>query len=391
MNATPEKILLVGSNPDICDLIARQALQPLGYQVQIASDVNTAILEAARFSPDLVIADLDMPGLNGKDLLVAFNSQGLQIPVIVVAQKGEEQKVIQAFRLGASDYLLWPLREAEAVAAAERTLKQVRERRARQRLDQQLKDTNQELQRRVRELTTIFAVGKAVISITDQRVLFDKIVEGMVYVAEADFGWLLLRDDRSRIFVLSAHRNLPDAWARKIGQPLEDGISSLVALSGESLAINGEPLKRFKVASLGQSAVVVPIKIQKEVIGLLVIVRKADQPFDRNMISLLEAVADYASVSLVNARLFRALQETADAAQSGEQAKREQLQSLRREIQSVLQPMIQRVDILLEGKMGKFSTEKQHALKAVRDAMQRAISLVLHDQPTQPPTRRGMK
>lgn len=389
MNVTPEKILLVGNDPDISDLIARQALQPLGYQVQTALDVNTAILEAARFAPDLVIADLDMPGLNGKDLLVALNSQGLQIPVIVVARKGEEQKVVQAFRLGASDYLLWPLREAEAVTAAERALRQVKERRARQRLDQQLKETNQELQRRVRELTTIFAVGKAVISITDQRVLFDKIVEGMVYVAEADFGWLLLRDDHSRTFILSAHRNLPDAWARKMGQSLEDGISSLVALSGQALAISGEPLKRFKVASLGQSAVVVPVKIQKEVIGLLVIVRKADQLFDKNMISLLEAVADYASVSLVNARLFRALQETADASLAGEQAKREQLQVVRKEIQSVLQPMIQRIDVLLEGKMGKFSNEKQQVLKTIRDAMQRAIVLTTHDQPTKPPVRLG--
>jgi len=60
----------------------------------------------------------------------------------------------------------------------ERALKQVRDGRVRQRLDMQLKETNQELQRSVRELTTIFAVGKAVLTITDQRVLFDKIVEG---------------------------------------------------------------------------------------------------------------------------------------------------------------------------------------------------------------------
>jgi len=101
-----------------------------------------------------------------------------------------------------------------------------------------------------------FCRSKAVISITDQRVLFDKIVEGMVYVSEADYGWLQIRDDHLRTFVLAAHRNLPDAWAKKMGQPLDDGISSLVALSGETLAINGEPLKRFRVVSLGLSAVV---------------------------------------------------------------------------------------------------------------------------------------
>jgi DNA-binding response OmpR family regulator len=389
MNMSSERILIVERDPDIIEVVVRQALEPLGYQVQIAEDVNSAISKAAKSAPDLVIADLNLPGLNGRDLLVAFNSQGLQAPMIVIAQKGQESKVIQSFRLGASDYMLWPMREAEVVSAVERALKQVRESRARKRLDQQLKETNQELQRRVRELTTIFAVGKAVISITDQRVLFDKIVEGMVYVAEADYGWLLLRDERSRAFVLSAHRNLPDPWAKKIGQSLDDGISSLVALSGETLAINGEPLKRFRVASLGHSAVVVPIKILKEVIGLLVIVRKGDIPFEKNMQSLLEAVADYASVSLVNARLFRALQETADAAQAGEMKKVEQLQILRKELQALIQPVTYPIDLLLTGKMGVLTNEQQKALQTMQPALQQAVRLVTADRPSQPVERTG--
>lgn len=384
MNTSSERILVVEIDPDIIEVVVRQALEPLGYQVQIAQDVNSAISKAAKSTPDLVIADLNLPGLNGKDLLVALSSQGLQIPMIGIAEKGQESKVIQSFRLGASDYLLWPMREAEIISAVERALRQVREIRARKRLDQQLKETNQELQSRVRELTTIFAVGKAVISITDQRVLFDKIVEGMVYVAEADYSWLLLRDERNQTFVLAAHRNLPDTWAKRMGQSLDDGVSSLVALSGETLAINGEPLKRFKVASLGHSAVVVPIKIQKEVIGLLVIVRKGDVPFEKNMQSLLEAVADYASVSLVNARLFRALQEAADSAQAGEQNKVEQLQALRQGIQSLIQPVTYPIDLLLTGKMGKLNAEQDQALKTTQTALQQVVKLVTADRPSQP-------
>ncbi|HTX91347.1 MAG TPA: response regulator [Anaerolineales bacterium] len=382
MNITAERILLVESDPDIVELIARQALQPLGYQVDIVGDVNSAIVKAAQSAPDLVIADLNLPGLSGKDLLVAFNSQGLQVPVIVLAEKGQENNVIQAFRLGGTDYLLWPAREAEVVSAVERTLKQVRESRARQRLDQQLKETNQELQSRVRELTTIFGVGKAVISITDQRVLFDKITEGMVYVAEADYGWLLLRDDRSKVFTLTAHRNLPEAWAKKIGEPLEDGVSSLVALSGETLAINGEPLKRFKLASLGHSAVAVPIKIQQEVIGLLVVVRKADRVFEKTTQSLLEAVADYASISLVNARLFRALQDSAETAQAGEKKKFEQLQALQQEMQSILKSVSYPIDLLLTGKMGQLTADQRQALESVQSSLQRAGQVVNADRPS---------
>jgi len=379
-----ERILLVESDPDICDLIARQALEPLGYQVQKAGDVNAAIQYAARSAPDLVIADLNLPGLSGKDLLVALNSQGIQVPVIVIAEQGQENNVIQAFRLGGSDYLVWPVRETEVVSVVERALKQVRESRQRQRVDLQLKESNQELERRVRELTTIFAVGKAVISITDQRVLFDKIVEGMVYVAEADYGWLLLRAERNRTFVLTSHHNLPEAWSRKLGQPLDDGVSSLVALSGETLAINGEPLKRFKAASLGKSLVVVPIKVQQEVIGLLVVIRKADAPFDRNMQMLLEAVADYASVSLVNARLFRALKESVEVAQAGEKARLEQLLRTQQELHSLIQPVTYPVELLLTGKMGKLTSEQQFALKSIQLALARALELVTAERPSQP-------
>jgi GAF domain-containing protein len=205
----------------------------------------------------------------------------------------------------------------------------------------------------------------------------------MVYVAEADYGWLLLRDERTRTFVLTAHRNLPEAWAKKMGQPLDDGVSSLVALSGETLAIHGEPLKRFRVASLGHSAVAVPIKIQQEVIGLLVVIRKLDQAFESNMQSLLEAVADYASISLVNARLFRALQDSADAAQAGEQCKDEQLRAMRQELQSVLQPAAYPIDMLLAGKMGVLSAEQMQALKTTRQAMQHTLQLVTTDRPFQ--------
>ena len=99
-------------------------------------------------------------------------------------------------------------------------------------------------------------------------------MDGAVQVADADLAWLLVRDEKSRDFLLIAQRGLPDVWARKMNTPLDDGVSGLVALSGETLSIAGEPLLKFRVANLGKSTCAVPIKIQKEVIGMLVVVRK---------------------------------------------------------------------------------------------------------------------
>ena len=380
METSTERILLVENDPEISNLIALQALRPLGYQIQLVDDVNAALQHMSKGEPDLVMVDLSLPGLSGKDLLVAMDSQGFQIPVIVIAKKGQEQQVIQAFRLGGTDYLAWPVRETEVVATVERALKQVRERRSRLRLDQQLKEANEELQERVRELTTIFGVGRAVLSITDQHLLFEKIVEGMVFVAEADFGWLLIRDEATKTFNLAAHRNLPVAWSRRMGQTLDDGICSLVALSGETLAMNGEPLQKFRVASLGRSAVVVPVKVRKDVVGLLAVVRRRDQPFESSVLTLLEAVADYASISLVNAHLFRALQEATLAAQDGKKERAEYVQALNREILERLQGVMGAFKELLAGKMGALTEDQVHSLQRTQSALEGILQLVRQQQ-----------
>ena len=382
-----DRILLVESDPAISDLVTLQALRPLGYQVRLVEDVSAALEAIVREAPDLVLVDLSLPGLSGKDLLVAMGSQGLQIPVIVIAKKGQEQGVIQAFRLGGTDYLIWPMREAEVVSAVERVLKQVRERRSRARLDQQLKETNQELQERVRELTTIFGVGRAVLSITDQHLLFDKIVEGLVFLAEADYGWLLVRDEQTRNFTLAAQRNLPALWSERMGQTLDDGVTAFVARSGETLVIEGEPLQRFKVAALGKAVVVVPVKISKEVIGLLAVVRKRDQPFERSLVTLLEAVADYASISMVNAHLFKALQEAAQTAREGEQRGSEQVAALAREILASLQPVMGPFNDLLAGKMGAMSEDQLRTLERTQTALEGIQQLLAEHQAIWKPAR----
>ncbi len=368
-----EKILLVENDPEICDMISRQALQPLGYQVIVVSDASKALQQVIKFTPDLIISDINLSGLSGKDLIVALNSQGFHTPLIVIAKKGQENDVIQAFRLGADDYLLWPVRDAEIVSVVERNLRQVRENLNRQKLDTKLKEVNQESERRVRELTTIFAIGKAVLTIRDQAALLDKLVEGAVYLAEADFGWLLLLNEKTGEFELATRQKLPEFWTNRFGKTLDDGISSSVTLSGEILVINGVPLKQFKIANLGQSAASVPIKIDKKVVGLLVVVRSKNIPIEKGTQSLLEIVADYASISLVNAHLFRAMKETTDSARVGEKRNLELLAKRRTEIKDQMQPISYPIELMLSGSMGMLTTEQQQALITIKEAFRRVL------------------
>jgi two-component system NtrC family sensor kinase len=391
MSPANERILVVESNPSTSDLIARQTLRPMGYRVEVVRGASDAIQQAISFSPDTIIANLNLSGLSGKDLLVALSSQGIETPVIVISEKGAENDLIQAFRLGAADYLSMPIREAEVVSAVERVLAQVRSRREREHLARQLQQINNELQQRVRELTTIYSIGKAVTSITDQQALFDKLVEGAVYISEADSGWLLLRQEKSKVFLLRAQRKLPAEIATRINQPWDDGVSSLVTLSGEPLSIHGEPLKRFKISQLAQSLLVIPVKIKKEVIGLLIVSRKTPRPFGPGIQALLEAVADYASISLVNARLFQALEErarnyqqSAEIAQTKMREKEEALLNSYLQLQTPLHKATETIQALLIGEDSRLNATQKALLKSAKENIAVAMHILELSSPKNP-------
>lgn len=310
-----ERVLVVDEDPDVLDLLARQVLGPLGYQVETADDAGGAIQQALNFAPDLIIASLTLPGLSGKDLLVALRSQGMEVPMLVTAREGMEGNAIQAFRLGARDYLVKPLREAEVVSATERALNEVRLRSERSQLAEQLAESNRQLESRVRQLTTLYGIGKAVTSTTNQSQLFTKLMEGSLYVCEADLGWILLVEEGTDKLILRAERNLPPALAGKLHQPWDDGVSSLILLSGEPLNIQGEGLAKFKLARIAKAALLAPIKVRNRPIGVLCVAHTEPRPFSERDQRMLEAVADYASISLVNARLFQALEARAQKLQ----------------------------------------------------------------------------
>lgn len=371
---TRDRILIVETDPIISDLIGRQALASAGYQTFVVADASEAIAKILQVVPDVIIANLELPGLSGKDMLVALAAQGIQTPVIILARKGMEADVIQAFRLGATDYLIWPLKEPEVLSAVDRVLKQVHNRQERDRLSLQLQQTNQELQLRVRELTTIFSIGKAVTSVTDQAVLFTKIIEGAVNVTQADMGWFLLRDDKDKNFLLVASLKLPPTMMDQLNRPWDDGISSLVALSGEPLSIHGDPLKRFKIASLGQAALIVPVKVQKQVIGLMVVMRKQANGFSQSEQHLMEAVADYAAISLVNARLFRAVEERAATMQSlattaqlGEKINEQILEAVKKELRPLVDVPLLAIERAGKDPAARWSAEQRQMITQVAD------------------------
>jgi DNA-binding response OmpR family regulator len=100
------KILVADDDPDLLDLVA-YALVQAGYLVVKAGDGTAALASFGTEGPDLVILDINMPGLSGFDVCAAIRGKST-VPVMMLTVRGEEADLVRALELGADDYLTKP-------------------------------------------------------------------------------------------------------------------------------------------------------------------------------------------------------------------------------------------------------------------------------------------
>jgi PAS domain S-box-containing protein len=128
-DAHPARILVVDDNADMREYV-RRLLAPL-YSVDAVSDGKAAFERAAADPPDLVLADVMMPGLDGFELLARLraNESTRTIPVMLLSARAGEESRIEGLRAGADDYLVKPFSARELVARVQSNLELRRVRR----------------------------------------------------------------------------------------------------------------------------------------------------------------------------------------------------------------------------------------------------------------------
>ena len=93
----------------------RETLEAEGMTVDTASDGASALLAVGQEPPDIVLLDLDLPDLDGLDVLSALRRQG-DLPVIVLTGRRLEHDRIAGLERGADDYVVKPFSARELVA-----------------------------------------------------------------------------------------------------------------------------------------------------------------------------------------------------------------------------------------------------------------------------------
>jgi DNA-binding NtrC family response regulator len=117
------RILVVDDDP-----VSRTGLQDLlaawGYQATSAADGAEALAQAAELTPDVVISDLVMPGLDGLGLLTALRRETPGPAVILLTGQGTVETAVQAMKDGAYDYLAKPVDPARLQILLEKAVEQ---------------------------------------------------------------------------------------------------------------------------------------------------------------------------------------------------------------------------------------------------------------------------
>jgi DNA-binding response OmpR family regulator len=114
-------VLVVDDEPQILRLV-RDYLEHSGFAVLAAGTGPEALRAVRTGSPDLVVLDLGLPGLDGLDVLRELRRAG-GLPVIVLTARGEESDKLVGLELGADDYLTKPFSPKELVARVRAVLR----------------------------------------------------------------------------------------------------------------------------------------------------------------------------------------------------------------------------------------------------------------------------
>ncbi len=108
-----------------CSTLVAYALGQTGYLVVKASDGTTALQSFEAEAPDMVILDINMPGMTGFDVCSAIRGRST-VPVMMLTARGEEQDLVRALDLGADDYLTKPFSPRTLLARVKALLRRAR-------------------------------------------------------------------------------------------------------------------------------------------------------------------------------------------------------------------------------------------------------------------------
>jgi len=115
-------VLIIEDDPALLRGL-RDNFESQAYRVQLARDGREGLSAALAHPPDLLLLDIMLPKMNGYEICRAVRAQQLEMPIIMLTAKGQEEDIIRGLELGADDYVTKPFSIRELLARAKAFLR----------------------------------------------------------------------------------------------------------------------------------------------------------------------------------------------------------------------------------------------------------------------------
>src|ERR1700677_3117118 len=115
-------------------------LRKWNWEILGVGSGEEALAKFQEYQPDLILADVELPGMNGLDLLAQLGEEIARIPVIIITGRGSDERVVQAIEAGAYWYIEKPLKPPVLQALLRRAFEYARDKQTVAALTRELRD-----------------------------------------------------------------------------------------------------------------------------------------------------------------------------------------------------------------------------------------------------------
>jgi len=321
-------ILVVDDDPKVLEILEK-TLKNKGHNVSVARDAEEALGHYKVQVPDMVVLDIVLPDMDGRDLLTIMQSVpgSSPLPSLFVSAYSDTDTMVNALNCGADDFLVKPFSLTEFNAKVDKVLSSYQSARALVERTEALETevsqeqaTNEqidrELKRQLLAMRTLFNLSQDL----NRRLDFDEMVNGLALtlLGELQTSSLAIfttrRERDTNLYMQSVKGIDRDKMADLVLQPDSDFASWLMSDPRPQKLIKQKDEKWFRALPDVRLAIfeyVTPIVVKRKLQGMVFIgPRLSDKEYVTSELNMLHAICNSAGIGLDNARLFQELQTT---------------------------------------------------------------------------------
>ncbi|OGF16533.1 MAG: hypothetical protein A2W00_13265 [Candidatus Eisenbacteria bacterium RBG_16_71_46] len=314
------RVLVVDDEPSVVDVF-REYLSAQGYELSVATSGEEAIRLLPELRPDLILTDINLPGLSGLDLMRHAKSEDAELVVIVVTGHASASSAIDALRQGAYDYITKPFDLDEVHQIVERGIANRRLTTVNRRLLEELRQKNEILQHHenllrervrhaTRQMTLLYEVGKEVSANLELAPRLGVVCGKALELSGAQAAMIFLRQDESDEFHPAAAAGIQLALDESgssqvlVPGPLLWGVHETRSPVRRGVGEGGTPFVIPGVAhTRARTLLALPMLTAGSVMGVLALLEKPGG-FTEDDQKFMMLFASQAAIAVRNSQLF---------------------------------------------------------------------------------------